>query len=422
METGDGLLVRLHPPGGVFTPAQLDRIAALAVEHGNGLLDISARGNMQLRGASAETHRALVRTLSSERLVDEHDGPGPQRLTMMSPLLPTPQAGKGRALDDVIDAAELAGEIEALAGTIAGLPAKALVVVDGGGAMALDAFAADLRLLGIAPDMVILGLPDGSWWGPVACSEAPALVARTLCRFARAVLQRPDAVRRMRDLSPDAMAALCDLPAAQAPQRRAPPRRAGCFAMAHGRYGALLALPFGRSDAATLAELARAAEAHGAEALRLSPWRGLAFQGLSRDAAEALLAEAQALGLIVRDEDPRLSVQACAGRPACLRAQTGAMGDAAVLASALAPQLSQGLSLHVSGCIKSCAHPGAADLTLVGHDGRYRVVLAGSARDDASAELDLPTILSRLRPGQELFDRLTAVGADRSAAIGDARA
>ena len=92
METGDGWLVRLHPPGAAFTPAQLVRIAALARQHGNGLIEISARGNMQLRGVTAESHPALVATLLSERLVDEHDSDGPQRLTLTSPLAsPSPR-------------------------------------------------------------------------------------------------------------------------------------------------------------------------------------------------------------------------------------------------------------------------------------------------------------------------------------------
>ena len=36
-------------------------------------------------------------------------------------------------------------------------------------------------------------------------------------------------------------------------------------------------------------------------------------------------------------------------------------------------------TLHVSGCSKSCAHRGAASLTLVGRDGRYDLIRNGSA-------------------------------------------
>ena len=37
--------------------------------------------------------------------------------------------------------------------------------------------------------------------------------------------------------------------------------------------------------------------------------------------------------------------------------------------------------VHVSGCPKGCAHPGAAALTIVGIEGRCGLVQTGSARD-----------------------------------------
>ena len=41
-------------------------------------------------------------------------------------------------------------------------------------------------------------------------------------------------------------------------------------------------------------------------------------------------------------------------------------------------------TLHVSGCSKSCAHRGAASLTLVGRDGRYDLIRNGSAAERPS--------------------------------------
>ena len=92
METGDGWLVRLHPPGARLTPRQLGKVAKLAAVYGNGLVEISARANLQIRGVSAASHPALVEALLAERLVDE-GGEGPQRVTLCSPLLPPPACG-----------------------------------------------------------------------------------------------------------------------------------------------------------------------------------------------------------------------------------------------------------------------------------------------------------------------------------------
>lgn len=413
MQTGDGWLVRLHPPGATLTPAQLRRIAALAAGHGNGLVEISARANLQIRGVTAESHPRLVESLLAEGLVDEHDGEGPQRLTLVSPLAgharPSGARPFGPPRNDgsaSIDAIALAEQIEQRARAIPGLPAKLCVIVDDGGPQALDGFAGDVRLVGIAPGQVALCLADRLWRGPVREAEAAAEVEAILRGFAALRRAAPERLRRLRDLRPEALAGLSTLPETATPGSRARPRRAGLFALGQDRFAALIGLPFGRCDAATLDRLGAHAETGRAE-IRLSPWRGLAFRQLDRAEAEGLLALAEKLGMITRDDDPRLSVQACAGRPACSRAEAPAMADAAELALAASDLLARGVTLHVSGCVKSCALPAASDLTLVGREGRYDVVLGGTARDKPAATLDLSALKARLQPGQDIHARLS---------------
>ncbi len=444
METGDGWLVRLHPPGAVLTPTQLIRIAELARQHGNGLIEISARANLQIRGVRLDTHPELVATLLAERLVEEHGGDGPQRLTLVAPVMsspshrPHPEEPRGGVSEDVsmrpgasfetrtasapqdegwgaeqmIDAAALADAVGVRGRGIPGLPAKCLVIIDDGGALSLDAFACDLRVMAIASGTVAIGLPDGRWLGPVGAMHAPEHIATLLSGFAAHRRGQPDVMRRLRDLPPtllDEMIAATGLPPTTPPAARPAPRRAGRFVTAHGE-AALIGLPFGRSDSARLERLGEAAVQAGVADINLSPWRGLAFSGLEPAAIEPLLAVAGGLGLIVDPDDPRLSIEACAGKPACLRAQSDAMADAATLAEAAAPLLAAGATLHVSGCVKSCAHPGASRLTLVGREGGYDVIVAGTTRDEPIATLDLPAILARLRPGQDLFTRVSRRG------------
>lgn len=392
METGDGWLVRLHPPGAKLAPAQLRRIAALAVEHGNGLIEISARANLQLRGVTLDSHPALVERLLAEHLVDEHEGDGPQRVTLVSPLA-------GRDPSGLIDAAALAAQIEQRARTVPGLPAKLGIVVDDGGTQALDGFSGDIRLVGVGGTSAALCLADRLWLGPIPIPEAAPTVAAILRDFAALRAAAPDQIRRLRDLSFEALASLSALSEAAAPAPRMPPRRAGLFALKNDRFAALVGLPFGRCDAETLDRLSAAQVKAD---IRLAPWRGLAFRNLDSTGAEALLLLAGDLGLITQDDDPRLSVQACAGSPACSRAEAPTMADAAKLADAAADLLAQGVSLHVSGCVKACAHPAAADLTLVGRDGRYDVVPGGTTRDKPVATLDLSALLTRLQPGQDI--------------------
>jgi precorrin-3B synthase len=60
MESGDGWLVRIRPPGGMLTPVQATGIAKAALTHGNGILDLSQRANLQLRGMRPAAHPAPV--------------------------------------------------------------------------------------------------------------------------------------------------------------------------------------------------------------------------------------------------------------------------------------------------------------------------------------------------------------------------
>ncbi|TGE01938.1 nitrite reductase [Methylobacterium nonmethylotrophicum] len=117
MPTGDGMLVRLHPVAGRLSAAQARAAARAAREGGNGLLDVTARGNLQIRGVTAESHAHVVAILGEAGLGDvRHDG-GPQRLTLSAPFA-------GAACLAVVAA------LEAIGREVPGLPAKTLVAVE----------------------------------------------------------------------------------------------------------------------------------------------------------------------------------------------------------------------------------------------------------------------------------------------------
>ncbi|WP_204279943.1 hypothetical protein, partial [Serratia marcescens] len=60
MATGDGLLVRVHPPAGRLSVADLRLVARLARDTGNALVDLTGRGNLQIRGVGEASHGDLV--------------------------------------------------------------------------------------------------------------------------------------------------------------------------------------------------------------------------------------------------------------------------------------------------------------------------------------------------------------------------
>jgi precorrin-3B synthase len=142
-----------------------------------------------------------------------------------------------------------------------------------------------------------------------------------------------------------------------------------------------LAAPFGRLEAQQLEILVAAASRAGASELRLSPWRALYV-----DAEFAAPA-----GLIADEGDPILRVEACPGAPACASSSVDTRRTARLLVSA-----GFGGSIHVSGCAKGCARSTAADLVLVGEDGRYKVIRHGTARATAERTVDPDNVLAAL--------------------------
>ena len=137
MTTGDGLLVRLLPIGTIA----LDAFAALcaaARQHGNGIIEVTSRGSIQIRGlsaASAPRFAAAVAALG----IAAGDG---------IPVLINPLAGLDA--EDIIDAGALAADLRlALARAFAGaksFPPKSQSRSTAAASLDLDGIAADVRL------------------------------------------------------------------------------------------------------------------------------------------------------------------------------------------------------------------------------------------------------------------------------------
>ncbi len=389
MPTGDGLLVRLHPPFGRLTSGQLRVIAAAARSCGNGLIDVSSRGNLQIRGISERSHRALVEQLAATGLV----GPAPRRI-MVSPLA-------GRDPADHVDVVALAERVEATVQRVHGLPGKLTIAVDGGGLFPLGELDSDIHAVAVDHASIAIGLAGAAgprWCGTISPAELPSALAALLVYFAEAIARgrSPAAIRDMPADLCTALAAAAGLCPPTVPSRRPPAPQAGVVQIPGGGAGVVLALPFGRCDADALTRIAGWAERFGDGEVRLSQWRGIVLPAVRRQDLGTLVDLACGAELITEPDDPRLAMFACPGRPDCANALVVTRPDAARLAVAARPLLRAGARIHVSGCAKGCAHPGPAALTLIGDNGAYAVVVEGRPRDPAVARLAIDDIEHRL--------------------------
>ncbi|WP_201860899.1 precorrin-3B synthase [Microvirga soli] len=394
MMTGDGLLVRLHPFAGRVSADQARLIAQAARDYGNGHLDITARGNLQIRGVREDTYPALLALLERGGLA-EPEGNGPNRLTVLSPA-----AG----LDPLerCDVLALAQAIENAAGAIQDLPAKFFVTIDGGAAMPLDTLGADLHLLAMGEDTIAFAISSSNgprWIGTSTLCRTPEAVHTVLSGFAELRRRSVAEARRLRDLEPDLvreLAARAALSTAVEPTLRSAGPRAGVLSL-DKKSALLLALPFGRCNTEQLIQVAAWSERFSSGELRLSFTLGLLLPKIADEHVRALIDEAGRAGFITDPADPRLSLFACPGQPDCGNGLTAAPADALRIAESCGTVLRDGATLHVSGCPKGCAHPGKADLTLVARgDGRYDVVPDGSTRDASSIHHSIDEIMLRL--------------------------
>ena len=341
MLSGDGLVVRIRPRMAHLTPDQAQGIAAAALRHGSGIIDLTARANLQLRGIRPEAHLALLDDLDALDLLDPTEAVERTRNLTVSPFW-TEDGWQSLAttVTNLLTHQENAR-----------LPAKFGVSLDLDKAMVLQAVSSDIRIEWHPQGWLIR--PDGFTTGCVVQGEAQAITAlrRLLVWFLQHGITNGRG--RMSDLTGLALPDGFDHP---------------MTAVSHNPFpgphplGYLVGLQFGQIRAETLAEIAICP-------IRTTPWRMIFMLGLQTAPVHT--------GLITDPADPNLRVTACTGAPGCPQGAQPTRD----LARLLAPQVPPGQHLHVSGCAKGCAHPAAADVTLCATTQGFDLIRNGRAGD-----------------------------------------
>jgi precorrin-3B synthase len=340
MRSGDGLLVRVKPPCGRLRPAQARALAAAAARDGNGVIELTNRGNLQVRGLTeASVARFAAAMVACGLAVAD----------------PAAERRRNVALVPLADARTLAVAAE-LERRLAGDAALASLPGKFGFTVALPGAGGDVRLHPI----------EGGWlvWPEGAARAVPtAEPAADALRLAHAFLAVAAGSGRMCAADTGAVLAAAGLHATEAVPALSPPPVIGPLP---GGFG--VGLPFGAADAAALAALAELGTLH------LTPWRAVIVESPSLPVGgEEVL---RTLGLILDPADPRLALHACAGFPSCASAHAETRADAARLAA-----LRPGIAAHLSGCAKGCAHPGPSAITLVAGPDGYALIRDGAAGD-----------------------------------------
>ena len=137
MATGDGLLARMTPTGATMSCQAFAALCIAARSCGNGVIEITSRGSLQIRGLTESSAQRFATAVGSIEL-PFCEGP---------PVLINPLAGLDP--DEALDMSAIATELRralAAADFSADIGPKVSIALDGGGVLHLDAVAADVRM------------------------------------------------------------------------------------------------------------------------------------------------------------------------------------------------------------------------------------------------------------------------------------
>ena len=378
MESGDGLLVRIHAATHWFDVALIEQLVALALRHGNGLIEITRRANLQLRGVRAEGLSALQQALVTLGLAPPSVW-GERRFVLhTTPWLGLDPACAAlgpvlRQLEDWLDdparscalhpklAIALSGPRNELAGLGADLSIALDPIRPAHARISIAVAPHRQHALGTCP-LAQVGDWVGAWIQRLA--ETPSGETETWQAQRMHEWVARHGLAALEPHLPSALEpSLARVSLERASEPEGPSSWLGFHHAAARWFGVML--PLGAGDPEQWRALAALCARFGHGALRTHPGRGLLLRGVDAANRDALGEELARVGLIVHPEDPLTRAVACAGAPACASAHGETRKLARELSQLAAPRLARGATLHVSGCEKSCAHSGPAAMTLV---------------------------------------------------------
>lgn len=317
-EAADGMLARIRLPGGRIDARGLEGLAE-AGGLGNGLIELTSRAGVQIRGLSPDRADRCAAALRNAGLLPSitHD--------RVRNILASPLAGRHRASRAATDDLVAALDHRLCADTgLAALPSRFLFAVDDGAG--LIGHLADVTLMAIGPRT--FRLADTEVSREQAVTSALAAAREWLAH---------DAVK----------------PATRTAAMGAHRLKLGPIRQIDGRIALTVMPRLGRLDDVTLGAVAGLLRHHQTD-LRISTWKTVTLVDLPASAAQDTLSELRSLGLITDPTSGWVGLSACAGTGACASARF----DVRAAATARAAERAAGAPPeHWAGCERNCGRP-----------------------------------------------------------------
>ena len=360
----DGALARIRVPGGRVAAAQL-RAVADAAALGSGLVELTSRANLQLRGLPDDAGPELVGRMAATGLL-----PSPAHDRVRN-LLGSPLAGPDAdAALSALDRGLCADP------ALAALPRRFLFAVDDGSGLALDP-GTDVALVPAANGFA-LALAGRLTSAARASTDLALDAARAFLAVrgsAWRIAQAPggaDAVAERMGLT---LGATVGARSTLAP---------GARRLDDGRFAVTAMAPLGRLDRDTVAALAGLADE-----VRVSRWRTLTVRGVAEAEVAPLQRSLDELGLIVAPDTGWTRLSACPGVGGCAKARIDVRSAARRRAHVRSARAG---AEHWSACERRCGEPRDAAVSVVATPEGIVVTTGGGERRVGSTEQALEAV------------------------------
>ncbi len=346
----DGALARVRLPGGMITAAQLEALAHAARDWGSQAMELTSRGNIQIRGIANDTG-VVAEAIAAAGLLPSstHE--------RVRNIVASPLSGRVGQTPDIRSLVTDLDEAIQAEPALAVLPGRFMFSLDDGrGDVSGLAADAGIHVLGESAALLLAGRDTG-----VRLSMSDAVDA--LITVARRFVDVRGKCWRVTELDDtdvllDGFAVTATPGLTWEPTTRGP---IGWLEQHDGRVTLGAGVPLGVLTARVGEFLA----AIGAP-MAITPWRSVLVFDLDEGVADTALRVLAPMDLVFDENSSWLAVSACTGSPGCEHSAADVRADAA----AAVGDPAQG-HRHFVGCDRACGSPATGEVLVATGDG-YR--------------------------------------------------
>ncbi len=419
----DSFMIRLRIPACEITAHQFHGLANLAAELGNGQIDLTTRGNIQLRELRPRDLVTVLTRVQDLGLTSRGSGADNIRNVTASP-------NSGFDPDELLDVRPYAKAVHHYIlnhRDCYGLPRKFNISFDNGGSLTVAADTNDIAFIatrvtensvsqvsGLSPQVspglyfrVLLGGITGhqDFARDTGLLIKPAEATVLSAAMVRVFIENGDRTNRKKarlkylldkwgfDRFLEEVQKKLSFPLVRVPLAACEPRRPlikhgwiGAYKQAQRGFTSIgVGVPVGRMSAKQMHGLATLAANFGKGDLRLTVWQNVIIPHIPDALVASACRQLKSLGFTIEASSTTSGIVACTGSRGCKYAAADTKGAAATLAKRLDSSnlsVEQPVNIHFTGCSHSCAQHYCGDIGFIGAkqpeggDG-FHVVLGG---------------------------------------------